>query len=52
MAQDTYIQVPEAHRTPILAARARHVLDVVPPAMRSARAARQLRDALQLPAPG
>lgn len=52
MAQDTYIQVPEAHRTPILAARARHVLDVVPPSMRSVRAARQLRDALQLPTPG
>ncbi|MFE6447483.1 XRE family transcriptional regulator [Nocardiopsis dassonvillei] len=52
MAQDTYVQVPDAHRTPILAARARHVLDVLPLAMRSARAARQLHDALQLPARG
>ncbi|WP_036555210.1 helix-turn-helix transcriptional regulator [Nocardiopsis sp. CNT312] len=50
LAQDTFLSVADEHRTPLLAARARDVLEVLPSAMRSARAARQLSDALCLPA--
>jgi tetratricopeptide (TPR) repeat protein len=49
LAGMTYLQVPEGHRTPILGARAQHVLDVLPPAMRTARAARELGEILALP---
>lgn len=49
LAQATYLQVPDGHRTPILGARAQHVLEVLPPAMRSARAARELVEVLSLP---
>ncbi|WFB07905.1 XRE family transcriptional regulator [Streptomyces sp. LX-29] len=48
LAEAVYLQVPEPHRTPILGARARHVIDVLPPAMRSGRAARNLNDLLAL----
>jgi tetratricopeptide (TPR) repeat protein len=50
LAQDTLVSMDDEYRTPILAARARDVLQVLPSAMRSARAARQLSDALCLPA--
>ena len=49
LAATTYLQVPREHRTPILGARARHVLTVLPPAMRQARAARELGEILALP---
>ncbi|GGO88891.1 hypothetical protein GCM10012280_30760 [Wenjunlia tyrosinilytica] len=50
LAAVTYLEVPEQHRTPILGARARHVISVLPPAMRSARAARELGQVLEQPA--
>lgn len=50
LAETTYLGVPAPHRTPILVARARNVIEVLPPRMRSARAARSLGDALELPA--
>lgn len=49
LACATYLQVPQAHRTPILGARARHVIDVLPARMRSTRAARELGEVLALP---
>ncbi|MFF4410163.1 hypothetical protein [Streptomyces sp. NPDC001404] len=50
LAQATYLGVPEPHRTPILGARARHVINALPPAIRSAAAARDLGEILALPA--
>ena len=50
LAGTVYLQVPPDHRTPILGARARHVIDTLPPAMRAARAARELGEVLALPA--
>ncbi|MFE1782258.1 XRE family transcriptional regulator [Streptomyces sp. NPDC059506] len=50
LAGTTYLQVPEAHRTPILGARAQHVIDILPPTHRGARAARELHEILALPA--
>ncbi|MDH6132436.1 tetratricopeptide (TPR) repeat protein [Kitasatospora sp. MAA4] len=50
LAGTIYLQVPPDHRTPILGARAQHVIDVLPPAMRAARAARELGEVLALPA--
>ncbi|MER0476929.1 XRE family transcriptional regulator [Streptomyces sp. Edi2] len=49
LAAATYLNLPEEHRTPILGARARNVIDVLPPAIRAARAARELGEILQLP---
>ncbi|MEV5506638.1 XRE family transcriptional regulator [Streptomyces orinoci] len=49
LAQATYLGVPEPHRTPILGARARHVIAVLPPAIRTAAAARALGEILALP---
>jgi hypothetical protein len=49
LAETTYLSVPDPHRTTILVARARHVIEVLPSRMRSARAARSLGEALQLP---
>lgn len=48
LAEDTYLGVPDPHRTPILIARARHVIEVLPPRMRSARAVRNLGEALEI----
>lgn len=48
LAETTYLGVPDPHRTPILVARARHVIEVLPPRMRSARAARSLGEALEI----
>lgn len=50
LAETTYLGVPDPHRTPILIARARHVIDVLPPRLRSTRAARSLGEALEIPA--
>ncbi len=49
LAGAAYLQVPPAHRTTILEARAHHVIDVLPPSMRSARAVRELGEILALP---
>jgi tetratricopeptide (TPR) repeat protein len=49
LAATTYLQVPSGHRTPILSARARHVIDAIPPAMRNARPVRELGEILALP---
>lgn len=48
LAGATYLNVPEGHRTPILGARAQHVLEVLPSPMRKARAARELGEILAL----
>ncbi|MGW4200942.1 hypothetical protein [Streptomyces sp. NPDC004726] len=50
LAAATYLRVPEEHRTLLLGARARDVIDVIPPSMRSARPARELGEVLALPA--
>ncbi|MBP2400793.1 XRE family transcriptional regulator [Streptomyces syringium] len=50
LAVATYLQVPSAHRTPILEERARHVIAVLPPAIRNGRAAKELTEVLALPA--
>ncbi len=49
LATTTYLQVPSGHRTPILGARAQHVIDAIPPAMRNARPVRELGEILALP---
>ncbi|MFI6847328.1 hypothetical protein OG535_34435 [Kitasatospora sp. NBC_00085] len=49
LAGRTYLQVPEAHRTEILGSRARAVIDVLPPRLRSVRAVRELGEILALP---
>ena len=49
LAGTTYLNVPEDHRTPILGARAQHVLEALPSPMRKARAARELGEILALP---
>lgn len=49
LATATYLQVPDGHRTPILNARARHVIEIIPPAMRTARPVRELGEILALP---
>lgn len=48
LAQATFLGVPEGHRTHILGARAQHVIEVLPMAMRTARAVRELDEALTL----
>ncbi|MFF4534313.1 helix-turn-helix domain-containing protein [Streptomyces sp. NPDC001407] len=50
LAQATYLGVPEPHRTPILGARARHVIAALPPAIRSGTAAHDLGEILALSA--
>ncbi|MEV5704851.1 hypothetical protein [Actinoallomurus sp. NPDC052274] len=49
LAGATYLQIPEEHRTSIVSARARHVMEVIPPSKRSGRAARELTEILALP---
>jgi tetratricopeptide (TPR) repeat protein len=49
LAGTTYLQVPDAHRTPILGARAKHVIEVIPHSKRSQRATRELSEILALP---
>ncbi|WP_152646215.1 hypothetical protein [Streptacidiphilus albus] len=49
LAAATYLQVPGDHRTPILSARARHVIEAIPPAMRTSRPVRELGEILALP---
>ncbi|MFE0460208.1 hypothetical protein ACFW1A_13275 [Kitasatospora sp. NPDC058965] len=50
LAGDTYLMVPQAHRTTILGARAHDVIDMLPPGTRSNRAVRELGEILVLPA--
>ncbi|MFE9559048.1 helix-turn-helix domain-containing protein [Streptomyces sp. NPDC006703] len=49
LAGATVLRVPSGHRTPILEERARHVLGVLPPAVRQVREARELTEILALP---
>ncbi|MEU7193486.1 XRE family transcriptional regulator [Streptomyces xinghaiensis] len=49
LATAAYLQVPEEHRTAILGARARHVIDRLPGTSRRIAAARELGELLQLP---
>lgn len=49
LATATYLQVPEAHRTPIIGARARRVIEELPGAHGRTRAAMELRELLALP---
>lgn len=49
LASATYLAVPEAHRTPIVGARARRVIEVLPGANAQTRAANELRELLELP---
>jgi tetratricopeptide (TPR) repeat protein len=49
LASATYLQVPAAHRTPILVARAQYVITAVPPGMRGTRQVRELGEILALP---
>lgn len=50
LATASYYQLSEQHRTPIVGARARHVIEVLPRAMRTAKVVRELGDVLALPA--
>ncbi|MFI6688343.1 XRE family transcriptional regulator [Streptomyces sp. NPDC050485] len=52
LAGATVLRVSSGHRTPILEERARHVLGILPPAVRQAREARQLTEILALPPSG
>ncbi|WP_411144703.1 XRE family transcriptional regulator [Streptomyces sp. x-80] len=49
LAATTYLCVPEAHRTPILGARARRVIEELPGANKATPAAKELREILELP---
>ncbi len=49
LAGQAFLGVPPAHRTRILGARARHVIDAVPERLRTARPARELHTILALP---
>ncbi|MZE78446.1 hypothetical protein [Streptomyces xinghaiensis] len=49
LATAAYLQVPVEHRTAILGARARHVIDRLPGTSRRIAAARELGELLQLP---
>lgn len=49
LASATYLTLPEPHRTPIVGARARRVIEVLPGANARTRAARELRELLELP---
>lgn len=50
LAGHAYLEVPPEHRTEILGARARNVIDAAPERMRTTRCARDLGDILALPA--
>ncbi|GAU71107.1 putative hypothetical protein [Streptomyces sp. NBRC 110611] len=50
LATATYLRVPKPHRTPILGARARRVIDELPGANKTTPAAKDLRELLELPA--
>ncbi|MER6399274.1 helix-turn-helix domain-containing protein [Kitasatospora sp. NPDC001603] len=50
LAAAAYLQVPEAHRTTILGARAQDVIAILPPQLRTARPVRDLGTILALPA--
>lgn len=45
----TLLQIDPAHRTPIVEERAREVIEILPPGVQSSRAARELREILELP---
>ncbi|MBJ3812338.1 XRE family transcriptional regulator [Streptomyces flavofungini] len=49
LAGAAFLKVPAGHRTHILEERARDVLDVLPPGIKSGRAARELTEILALP---
>ncbi|MFE5740698.1 XRE family transcriptional regulator [Streptomyces celluloflavus] len=49
LAAATYLCVPEAHRTPILGARARRVIEELPGTNKETPAAKELRELLELP---
>ncbi|MEW2081097.1 XRE family transcriptional regulator [Streptomyces sp. NPDC005283] len=49
LATATYLQVPEDHRTPIISARARRVIEELPGVNGRTRAAMELRELLELP---
>ncbi|MFJ2478418.1 XRE family transcriptional regulator [Streptomyces sp. NPDC087659] len=49
LAAQTYLQVPEDHRTPIIGARARRVIEELPGVNGRTRAAMELRELLELP---
>ena len=52
LAAATYLQVDPGHRTTILNARAQHVVQAIPPAMRRTRTVRELGEILALPPGG
>ncbi|MFG2116695.1 XRE family transcriptional regulator [Streptomyces sp. NPDC048718] len=49
LAGTTFSRMDPAHRTPIVEERAREVVQVLPPAIRSSRAARKLLEIIELP---
>ncbi|GAA1919059.1 hypothetical protein [Streptantibioticus ferralitis] len=51
LAVEAYLAVPSQHRTQILDARARNVIEAVPKRMRASRCARELNEILALPSP-
>ncbi|GAA3388808.1 hypothetical protein GCM10017752_10730 [Streptomyces roseoviridis] len=49
LAGRTFLRMDPAHRTPIVEERAREVVEVLPPAIRASRAARELLEIIELP---
>ncbi|MEQ4608267.1 XRE family transcriptional regulator [Streptomyces cavourensis] len=49
LAGVTFLRMDPAHRTPIVEERAREVVEVLPPAIRTGRAARELLEIIELP---
>ncbi|WP_411070559.1 helix-turn-helix domain-containing protein [Streptomyces sp. cmx-4-25] len=49
LAGTTFLRMDPAHRTPIVEERAREVVEVLPPAIRTGRAARELLEIIELP---
>ncbi|MFD7323964.1 XRE family transcriptional regulator [Streptomyces sp. NPDC059875] len=49
LAGVTFLRMDPAHRTPIVEERAREVVEVLPPAIRASRAARELLEIIELP---
>ncbi|WP_282697626.1 helix-turn-helix transcriptional regulator [Streptomyces sp. CC208A] len=49
LAGATFLRMDPAHRTPIVEERAREVVEVLPPAIRTSRAARELLEIIELP---
>lgn len=49
LAGTTFLRMDPAHRTPIVEERAREVVEVLPPAIRAGRAARELLEIIELP---